>query len=544
MRAATIVGAVLLVAAFVVGVIVRDRAALREGEDLKPRPDALEYGLAARSLATQGRFAIDVGGVDYPPRYPIGFPLLAAPFVLARGGDPAAVVDAAYAFGLALIGLLAALGYLAAGPLGAVVAATLGALSPVLVRGSTLGMSETASACAITGASIATILAHHRLGRGFTRSWLVVAGCALATAVAIRVTAGLLVPALVAAVLSIARDVALRDRVRRVLWMLTPLVVVGAAIAIANAMRFGSPLADGYRFWVPELYGNRELLFSPRYAFAPVPGYWEHSHLDVYLRALSGRDASLWTTGAVVLAVLGLVRGCTAERNCPVARTLTWAVLVFVPALLVFHLLYAWQDRRFLVPLIPLVAALAGAGAEFVRNGIARGSKRFAWLAFGLPLFLGVDLFERQEPPAAATMPPSLHDALRDAKAALAPDAVVIVNFPASLARAWLPATEVWLQERASADPQHVERAARQGQIGLDGTTPTVRSLVIDGAAVDASLDALIERASTRPVVLLTAIGEGETTIARAALLRRAELVAVHVDPVVALERVVPRRSP
>ena len=44
-------------------------------------------------------------------------------------------------------------------------------------------------------------------------------------------------PALVAAVLSIARDVALRDRVRRVLWMLTPLVVVGAAIAILRAAR-------------------------------------------------------------------------------------------------------------------------------------------------------------------------------------------------------------------------------------------------------------------------------------------------------------------
>ncbi|MBL8769470.1 MAG: hypothetical protein JNL94_19010, partial [Planctomycetes bacterium] len=130
MRAAHLLYAVVLVAVFVVGFETRRRAQLREGEDLKPRPDALEYGLAARALAMDGRFAIDVGGVDYPPRYPIGFPLLAAPFVLLRGGDPAGVVDAAHAYGLILIVLLAMLGHLAGGPLAAIVAATIGALSP------------------------------------------------------------------------------------------------------------------------------------------------------------------------------------------------------------------------------------------------------------------------------------------------------------------------------------------------------------------------------------------------------------------------------
>lgn len=542
MRVATLVGAVLLLAAFVVGIVVRERARLREAEDLKPRPDALEYGLAARSLVTQGRFAIDVGGVAYAPRYPIGFPALATPFVAARGGDPVGVVDAAYSFGLLLIALLAVLGYLTAGALGAVVAATLGALSPALVRASTLGLSETASACAITAALVGSILAHHRLGRGSTRSWLVLAGSALAVAFAIRVTAVLLVPALVAATWTICAQAPRAERLRDLAWLLAPLVVVGGAIACWNAARFGSPFHDGYRFWVPELYGNRDLLFSTRYALAPVPGYWDRSHLDVYAHALGGRDGYLWTTGALLLAVLGLVRGFTAERRCPVARTLAWVTLAFVPVLVLFHLLYAWQDRRFLVPAIPVVAALAGAGAEFVRSGMARSSKRFAWLAFALPVFLAIDLVGRQEARAPASAPPSVHDALLVARTRIPADAIVVVNFPVSLARAWLRADDVWVQDRASADPQHLERAARQGQRGLDGGLPVVRSLIQDGQPDASALDALLAAAATRPVLLLTAIGEGDGVAARAALARSADVEPVLDGPVLTIERIVPRR--
>lgn len=541
MRAAHLLYAVVLVAVFVVGFETRRRAQLREGEDLKPRPDALEYGLAARALAMDGRFAIDVGGVDYPPRYPIGFPLLAAPFVLLRGGDPAGVVDAAHAYGLILIVLLAMLGHLAGGPLAAIVAATIGALSPVLVRGSTLGMSETASACAITATLVGAILAHHRLGRGRTRTWLGLAGTALAVAFAIRISAVLLVPALGVAVWTLARASPPRERLRRITWLLTPLIVVGTAIATWNAVRFGSPFADGYRFWVPELYGNPDLLFSTRYALAPVPGYWDHSHFDVYSRALLGRDGSLWTLGAFALAVLGLVRALTTERRCVVARTLVWTIALFLPALFVFHLLYAWQDRRFLVPLVPLIAALAGAGAELVRSGVARGSKRLAWIAFALPVFLGVDLFERQEPPSPASAPPSLHDALTAVRGTLEDDAVVVVNFPASLARAWLPGRDVWLHDRASADPQHLERAARQGQRGLDGRTSAVRTLVVDGRPDDAAIGDLIAVASTRPVYLVTAVGEGLGDGARAALLLHADFVPAGGGSAVTVEHVVPR---
>ncbi|MBK6940478.1 MAG: hypothetical protein IPH13_09800 [Planctomycetes bacterium] len=542
MRVQTLVGAVLLLAAFVVGVVVRDRARLREGEDLKPRPDALEYGLAARSLVTEGRFAIDVGGVAFAPRYPIGFPALAAPFVALRGGDPAGVVDAAYTYGLLLIVLLAVLGYLSAGALGAVVAATLGALSPALVRASTLGLSETASACAITAALVGFILAHHRLGRGWTRSWLALAGLALAAAFAIRVTAVLLVPALVAATWTMRGQTSRAERLRESTWLLAPLAVIGAAIAAWNASRFGSPFHDGYRFWVPELYGNRELLFSMRYALSPVPGYWDRSHLDVYAHALGGRDAYLWTTGALLLAGLGLARGLTVERRCLVARTLVWTIATFVPVLVLFHLLYAWQDRRFLVPAIPIVAALAGAGAEFVRTGMARSSKRFAWLAFALPVFLGFDLAERQEARAPGSTPPSLHDALHGARTQIADDAVLVVNFPVSLARAWLGAHEVWVQDRASADPQHLERAARQGRRGLDGDVPEARSLIEGGQPDASAVDALIAVAATRPVLLLTAIGEGDGAAARAALLRSADFEPVLAGPTVTIERIVPRR--
>ena len=55
--------------------------------DLRPSPDAVEYGLGAADLAAGRAPRVRIGDVSAPSRYPFGFPLLAAPVVrLAAGG--------------------------------------------------------------------------------------------------------------------------------------------------------------------------------------------------------------------------------------------------------------------------------------------------------------------------------------------------------------------------------------------------------------------------------------------------------------------------
>ncbi|MGH2353467.1 MAG: hypothetical protein ACRDJN_17830, partial [Chloroflexota bacterium] len=75
--------------------------------DLRPSPDAVEYGLAAVSLARLQAPEVRIGDFAAPPRYPFGFPLLAALLVRLAAGSgalqPHAAVLASLASGAALV---------------------------------------------------------------------------------------------------------------------------------------------------------------------------------------------------------------------------------------------------------------------------------------------------------------------------------------------------------------------------------------------------------------------------------------------------------
>src|SRR5947208_9866997 len=78
-RSGTGVLAVLLVCAATLR-----HARTPEGDNLRPRKDALEYAVLANRLAGGDAPDVPIGDRVYPTRYPLGFPLLLAPSVLAR----------------------------------------------------------------------------------------------------------------------------------------------------------------------------------------------------------------------------------------------------------------------------------------------------------------------------------------------------------------------------------------------------------------------------------------------------------------------------
>lgn len=106
-----------LVAAIVVAVVLplalaaRWRwAAVPDGPQLRPRPDALEYAAAAQAIAQEGRYYLQIGPHQVRPRYPPGWPLvLAAAVRLGVAGDDLWRVPGIFGAALAsLLGLLAA----------------------------------------------------------------------------------------------------------------------------------------------------------------------------------------------------------------------------------------------------------------------------------------------------------------------------------------------------------------------------------------------------------------------------------------------------
>src|ERR1700730_17897776 len=91
-------------------------------QDLRPRPDALEYEEAARNLATGEGYCLILDGERYPPRYPPGFSALLVAAMWFTKGEPGAGIWVVLAS--ALVGIIAtwALGLLTGGPASAVAA--------------------------------------------------------------------------------------------------------------------------------------------------------------------------------------------------------------------------------------------------------------------------------------------------------------------------------------------------------------------------------------------------------------------------------------
>jgi hypothetical protein len=506
----------LLPAALVVllALVLRLDCAPREGRDLKPRPDALEYALGAASLLEHGRYALEIEGARYPPRYPLGASLALLPAVATCGLDGAWL--AALGYGLLAVGLVVLLGHLAGGVPGAVVAGLVMAASPGSIVAATLAMSEAPSQALIAVALVALCLVEWRADGRKRRAALAVAALAIGAAVAIRYTSLAFAPLLCLAAVRRGGDGNRGGGVAALLAAIPFLVLV--ALLLHNQARFSHPLHDGYRFWVPELYANADLLFSPRWIHEAAPGLWEHGHLAAYGGALLGDGESLWTPFAAGLALLGLLRSFALARRCAVARTLLLGALIALPAIFTFHLVYAWQDVRFLLPLLPLLAGLAGSGAALVAAMVSKPlgllHSRVANLvlaaALAIPLWLQAsDAIERRAEAADVALP-ALLDVLPGIGAAIAPGAVCVIDFPTLLARRHLPRdVELWLHDLETADP-HLGRIARLGLLGEGGARPEIRA-VARGAAIDpAALSALAAAAKAgRTVLSFATIGEG-----------------------------------
>src|SRR5262249_48864640 len=93
-------------------------------EDLKPRPDALEYEEAARNIVAGEGYSLILDGGRYPPRYPPGFSMLLVPAVWLSGGTYGVGIWVVLAAALAGIGCVWAVRLLAGGP-GSAAAASL-----------------------------------------------------------------------------------------------------------------------------------------------------------------------------------------------------------------------------------------------------------------------------------------------------------------------------------------------------------------------------------------------------------------------------------
>lgn len=376
--------------------------------DLCPSPDAVEYGLSAVALARLERPEVRVGEIAAPPRYPFGYPLLAAPVVRwgagAGGLQPHSAVLASAAAGAVLVGCVALAGWQAFGAPSGIVGAILVLASPFYVTYTRLVMSEVPSGALL--AALAALLASasgarpSSSGREAAR-WGAGLGLVLAGAVSVRLGNLQALPAVVCGLLY-ARPC------RR------PGALAGLAVGLGvgmvplltyNALVYGGPLTTGYHLWTPEWMDGARPQFSPRHALSlpALPAGAVQGNLAHYVAAWVGWPAAgdggqgvaspvhpTVAGGLAAGAGLALWRhrpfpGRRAGREvpdspptggCPAGAVVAFAWAGVLSAL-TFYALYSYQDVRFLVPWVPMWLLLGGVGLlETIDRGWGTARRR------------------------------------------------------------------------------------------------------------------------------------------------------------------------
>ncbi len=420
--------AMIVTLALAVGLAVGWSAPIASG-DLRPSPDAVEYGLLAAALARGERPVLRAGGLEAPPRYPLGYPLLAAPLVkLAaawRGSRPQPD-DAVLASLLAGIVTLAATGLAAQRILGtgtAILTLLLVAASPFYAAYTRSVMAEMPSAAllAVMAALLAGMAAPPaavaaaggagaRGGASGTRPstsagspagpaeplkrlWpraghpgrSFALGLLLASAVWVRLANVQAAPALALGVwLAAGRGRPARDA----LAALVAGTVLGLLpLAAEQWLAYGSPLRTGYHLWTPEWTGGERPAFSPVYALArpalpasaaqPNLVHYGATWLGLPARGDGGQPVSSpvhpFAAGAIAILALAGAWRAFARPRCRAAPDS--AVAAFVVAglgsALVVYGFYFYQDMRFLAPWSPLWLLLAAGGVASLSRLLA-----------------------------------------------------------------------------------------------------------------------------------------------------------------------------
>lgn len=319
--------------------------------DLRPRPDALEYEEAARSLAEGRGYRLWIAGDAYPPRYPPGTSLLLAAATPLTGTAPGSGVRVVLLCALAAIAGTFVLARSAGGNAAGLAAALVVAVSPLHVLWSQAVMSDVPATAAVAWIACWTVAVLRRPSGTAER---VALGTACGLAVCLRQPLAL-VAASVCAATFLLPPAGLRDRLRRTAATAGGVLLGVAPLLWLNASLFGSPLRSGYGYWAPHA------TFALRQASGARVGD-EPTNLAKYARLLLG-DGGLYPWPAFLLLVLGTVvalrLGAGARRLCAFA----WLTTVLCTGVLAT---YSMPTSRLMLPLLPLLAAtmaLAVAGA-------------------------------------------------------------------------------------------------------------------------------------------------------------------------------------
>ena len=371
------------------------------GQELWPMPDGVEYAAIAVNLDRGLGPVLHFGGITYPCRYTIGYPLmLAAAYpLLGRKPERLCIVTALMAL-IAIAGLYL-LTLVAFDRPSAVLATLMLATSPHFLGLSTCVLSDVPALAVVIMAVLAFLYAEER--ESVRASAL--CGLLVGLAVIIRVTNGAILVGMLAAVLLVRPR---RLQLARVMAFAVGCIAFPGLQAWENLHHLGSIFSNGYVFWLPDYYGSVFESFKLRYLVVPPDPAYQHGNLAAYAIAMLGLDGILgqlavstelrtlhhwryvgtelrtlvharyafYPFPVAVFAALGVFFAIGRKRNARMMRAV-YLGLGFLASLLLIYLPYFSIDPRFIMPGLFIVFAAAG-------YGLISANRRLKWGWAGL----------------------------------------------------------------------------------------------------------------------------------------------------------------
>ncbi len=528
----------VLVAILALATLLMVRSGSRRGSELMPWPDGLEYAAAAVNIDNGLGPVLHFGGYSYPSRYTEGYPLILAVVWPLTGANPARLYLATVATGLLAIGALYLLVFKMFGRLSAALSATILALSPIFLTYSTLVLSDVPTLAITLIAALAMVRATEAEYGASARdvlaqSWAIF-GFIAGFTVMIRPTSAVLLVGIVLCVVMVppaGAGLKIRHLLAATLAFALGFALMPAWQAHENIVTLGRASANGYAWWVPEVYAAAGRTFSAGYLFGPTMPRNPHGNLIVYLLTILGLDGLLgvgigarfflYPFAAAAFAFIGIVAAVRDETVRRTAKRVLWFGVGFLAMLFAVYSVYLFTDIGFLLPGAFVLFAAAGFGIvtanRFARDTLRSrdrdpralgGAIGVIVLDLMLALALSSEVAIRLRPaPAESVMVP----ALQSVGAKLPGDATIVSNISLQFLELYLGADKRTFVGLNALDPgehftdYHLNRLYEKRAAGWTGSVPPVVFNGPETAAQTQDSIAAAMRAKTPVFVLLGA---------------------------------------
>ncbi|MGB8354742.1 MAG: glycosyltransferase family 39 protein [Chthoniobacteraceae bacterium] len=323
--------------------------------DLRPHPDCVEYAAVASRIYQGLGVELSINGVDFPSRYPVGFPLALAllhPFF--GGATRLVIVWAPILFLLASAWVFYALLRRLAGKPAAWAGVLLYVSNPciLLMAG---GLYSECLLALLTVLYLGFFI--EAVETGASRP-AVLFGVLFGFSLMVRIQVVVTLPFFVVAWLWLSRH---RFEIRPMAMAFCGAAPFGLALGILQWRQFGSPFVTGYAY---HLEGFKVKMFAAEYPGLNIGYYLRGFLLGGTLPGFSMKMPFV-SLGLPVLAIAGMFDAWRKGNSRVVI-----ASAAFMGTIFLFFCCYLIRDIRFFIQMMIVYFAWAGAGAAWMASRV------------------------------------------------------------------------------------------------------------------------------------------------------------------------------